>query len=351
MRSSEKIIGGWGRNWHKKLGKCRYCSLWNQSRTWISETGALSGESMGRSGSKIDEFARRIGNESWTLPGKSRKKLTSNESVAKKQIEPDNWEWMSCQCNRRGILLLSVSFWLKFRIYKARWIPWPMQEIFFDLETGSSSGASHIPSQPLIVSSPRGMLSRDSGLPLDTRKNMVTSGNVFESQPAREGPSSAFFENSKNLASSSSNLGPRNSMEHGKGVRRDPQSSSTPTPRFDQGLGTLNSLYLVGGTYSQFGVMDYPRYPISELHLGKFTDSFEFQSWNVYFKTEKCANSVLPQVTMHWVKELEIAKPTDDLVTSPSITGRRDFTDYDRLDTMIASALQKLPTRALPKKS
>ena len=182
-------------------------------------------------------------NWKWELdsPRQVAQELTSNESVAKKQIEPDNWEWMSCQCNSRGILLLSASFWLKFRIYKARWIPWPMQENFFDLETGSSSGASHIPSQPLIVSSPRGMLSRDSGLPLDTRKNMVTSGNVFESQPAREGPSSAFFENSKNLASSSSDLGPRNSMEHGKGVRRDPQSSSTPTPRFDQGLGTLNS--------------------------------------------------------------------------------------------------------------
>ena len=91
--------------------------------------------------------------------------------------------------------------------------------------------------------------------------------------------------------------------------------------------------------------MDYPRHAISELHLGKFTDSFELQSLNVNFKTGICANSVLPQVTMHWVKELEIAKRIDDLVTSQSITGRRDFTHYDMFDTMIASALQKLPTR------
>ena len=54
-------------------------------------------------------------------------------------------------------------------------------------------------------------------------------------------------------------------MEHGRGVRRDSQSSSTPTPRFNQGLGTLNPWYHYGGTYSQNGVMDYPRYPISEL--------------------------------------------------------------------------------------
>ena len=30
-------------------------------------------------------------------------------------------------------------------------------------------------------------------------------------------------------------------MEHGSGMRRDPQSSSIPTPRVHQGLGTLNS--------------------------------------------------------------------------------------------------------------
>ena len=80
------------------------------------------------------------------------------------------------------------------------------------------------------------MLSRDSGLPLD----METSGNVFESLPAREGPSAALFENSKNLASSSCGLVPGHTMEHGRRMRRDPQSSSTPTPRLNQGLGTLN---------------------------------------------------------------------------------------------------------------
>ena len=44
--------------------------------------------------------------------------------------------------------------------------------------------------------------------------------------------------------------------------------------------------------------MDYPRFPISELHLGKFPVSLKFQSWKVNFKAEVCANSVLPQVTL-----------------------------------------------------
>ena len=45
---------------------------------------------------------------------------------------------------------------------------------------------------------------------------------------------------------------------------------------------------------------------------------------------------------MHWIKEVEIAKSTDDLMTSQSITGRRDFPDCKMLDAKIASALKKL---------
>ena len=57
---------------------------------------------------------------------------------------------------------------------------------FSDPETASSSGMSHVPSR---IPSPRGMLSRDFGLPHHTRNSMGTSGNVFESLPARESPS------------------------------------------------------------------------------------------------------------------------------------------------------------------
>ena len=45
---------------------------------------------------------------------------------------------------------------------------------------------------------------------------------------------------------------------------------------------------------------------------------------------------------MHWINEVEIAKSIDDLMTSQSITGRRDFPDYDMLDAIIASALNRL---------
>ena len=68
----------------------------------------------------------------------------------------------------------------------------------------------------------------------------------------------------------------------------------------------------------------------------------EFQSCKVNFKTEVCSKSADPQVTMQLIKDVEIAKSIDELMTSRSTTGRIDFTDYHVLDAMIASALKKL---------
>ena len=170
---------------------------------------------------------------------------------------------------------------------------------------------------------------------------------IFQRLLAREGPSSAIFENSRNLASSSSGLGQattENMVEHGRGVIREPQSSAIPTPRFNQGVATLNPFSHTGGTYSHNGMMGYPRFQISEMHLAKFPCSSELQSWKVNFETEVCPNSAFPHITMHWIKAVETAKSTDDLMTSRSITRRTDFPDYDMLDAMIASELKMLVT-------
>ena len=50
---------------------------------------------------------------------------------------------------------------------------------FSDLETASSSGLFHVPSQLMSTLSPRRMISRDSCLQPDTRNARRTSGNVF----------------------------------------------------------------------------------------------------------------------------------------------------------------------------
>ena len=68
---------------------------------------------------------------------------------------------------------------------------------------------------------------------------------------------------------------------------------------------------------------------------------WSFKSWKVNFKTEVCSNSVLPHITLHWIKAVEIAKSIDDLMTLQSIPGRIDFSDYEMLDAKIVSALKK----------
>ena len=122
---------------------------------------------------------------------------------------------------------------------------------------------------------------------------MGASGNVFESQ----GQPSA-LENSRNLASSCRELRPDitgNTLEREREVRREPQNSSTPAPRFQSGSGILNH---TGETYSHNGMTEHPRFPISENASWKFPDTMEFQSWKVNCKTEVCTRTADPQTTM-----------------------------------------------------
>ena len=80
-------------------------------------------------------------------------------------------------------------------------------------------------------------------------------------QPSgREGRTSTLFNSSKNLATSSQKLRPDS----------EPQHSSIPVPRFQSRGGVFDD---TGGTYSHGGMIDYPRFPISEMHLGRFPDS------------------------------------------------------------------------------
>ena len=44
---------------------------------------------------------------------------------------------------------------------------------------------------------------------------------------------------------------------------------------------------------------------------------------------------------MLWIKEVEVAKSVDDLITSQSIE-RRDFLEFEMLDAMIPSAPKKI---------
>ena len=80
------------------------------------------------------------------------------------------------------------------------------------------------------------------------------------------------------------------------------------------------------------------------MHFENSLTHLECQSWNANFKTEVRSKSATPQLTMQWITEVEMAKFVHDRMTSRSITRRTDFTVYDMLDAILASALKKLLT-------
>ena len=96
------------------------------------------------------------------------------------------------------------------------------------------------------------------------------------------------------------------------------------------------------GTYSHGVMMDCPRVLVTEWNLGNFLESMEFQRCKINFRIEVCVRTGDPQVTMLWLKEVAIARTYDELVASWSMTGNINFLDFEMLDAMIASALEKL---------
>ena len=90
-------------------------------------------------------------------------------------------------------------------------------------------------------------------------------------------------------------------------------NTSFQSPHFQSGSGMLNH---IGGTYSHSGMTDYPRIRITQWIHGKFLYSMEFRSWKVNSMTEVCLRTSDPQITLLWIKEVEIAKSIDEFMTS-----------------------------------
>ena len=173
------------------------------------------------------------------------------------------------------------------------------------------------PGQPWIIPSPREVRSTDSGLPRDTLNSMGTSGNFFWKSTCSR-----------------------------RTILLTPLSEEEECGSCEVRQYLLHALVRALHSWILTDVLEelslwydgLPRFQISEMHLGKFFWLKECQSWKFHYKTEVCSKSAEPQLTMQWIKEVEIATSIDDPMTSRSIT------DYDMLDAMIASALKKVLT-------
>ena len=74
--------------------------------------------------------------------------------------------------------------------------------------------------------------------------------------------------------------GTEKSLGQVKEMMKEPQDCSEAIPCFQSGCAVCDHTC---GTFHG-GVVDYPSFFVSEMHLGRFPDSMEFQSWNVNFK-------------------------------------------------------------------
>ena len=129
---------------------------------------------------------------------------------------------------------------------------------------GSNSGVTRqsafserfqgVPSQPLRMASPRGMLSLDSCLQPDTRNFYGTSGNVFEDPPAPHEPTAARFGNARSLADTHCELVSLNTgrlAARTDELERNTQNFAPPTPRFARKFSTWNPPFHAEGVYAQ----------------------------------------------------------------------------------------------------
>ena len=170
---------------------------------------------------------------------------------------------------------------------------------FSDPESGSSSGATHVPDRASTILSPGTLPRCDSGLPRNTQNCTSITGYAFERPLAQEGLSSTIGNNSKNSASSSQELKPdtTDTSRQSDGMKKESFDTPIQAPHFQCMSRMLSH---TAGTW--FDQMIF----VSVWNLGKFLDSMEFQSWKVHFRTDVCLRTADLQITMLWIKEADM---------------------------------------------
>ena len=202
------------------------------------------------------------------------------EFVTKKPIERDKEEFMNCLCIKKGILRLWVHCWLKLELQKEENTLSDAREIS-DPQKASSSGATHVPDQTSTMLSPRTLPRCDSGLARVTQNCMGTTGNVFERLPALEGRTTLYLlRQSKNLDSSSHELRPDipwKTKRLERKMRREPQNSSIPAPRFQRKWETLITLVELILTLVRWIIREFP----SRNCIWENISKLESQDWGL----------------------------------------------------------------------
>ena len=159
---------------------------------------------------------------------------------------------------------------------------------FQDAESICSRKLSHVPSQPAIVPSLGGMLSRDQSLRSDTWNLLGNSGRVFDSPRAVIHSSSTPYQGM--LHSWNQNATGENPARESpaKPVARSEERNreTIPTPRFVRRPSNTNSFFPAERVYPQIYVADQSRLQISEVQFDNFSTPSTFSYWKIRFETQ-----------------------------------------------------------------
>ena len=187
-----------------------------------------------------------------------------------------------------------------------------MRENLTILKKRSSSGATHVPSQPSTFPSPRTTLCPRFWIAARYTEYLWVHQETFSNDYLLNKTNFCSLWQFKELGILFSRIETwyRKYQEAGEWHVTRAVEYVTLVPRFQSAGGLINH---TGGTYSHGGMIDYPRFSISLLHLGNFPDSVIFHCWKVIFKTDVCRNQQ--------IKEVEQAKTIDEPMTSRSIVG------------------------------
>ena len=201
--------------------------------------------------------------------------------------------------------------------------------------------ATHVPDQTFTILSSRTLLRCESGLPRNTQNCTGIMGNVFWTTTCSRRTTLYSLQQFKEFGifvSGFETWNYRNSKETQRN-ERESLNSPTPSPHFQVDVECWIILLELILTVVWWIIREFLR---RNGIFENFLTLWIVQSWKINFRTEVCLRTADPQITMLWIKEFEIPKSIDELVTSRSITGQHNFPDFDMFDAMIAPALKKL---------
>ena len=146
-----------------------------------------------------------------------------------------------------------------------------MRGNFYDPESGSSSGATHVPDRNSTVLSPRTLPRCDSGLPRNSPELYGYYWETFLHDHLLKKdylPQSSTIQRISASTSQKLRADTTDTARRESGTKREWLNALSRSRHFECGSGMLNCS---GGTCSHGGMIDHPRFPIWELHLAKIS--------------------------------------------------------------------------------